>query len=569
MPTNSLKRTKKSTKAASILLAGIIILSSLVLPESAFASAADYNANAIVTDTAAYVYSLAGNIGVGQIGGEWAVMDIARSGYQVPDSFYQGYYANVEKTVTEEKGVLHKKKYTEYSRLTLALTAIGKDPRNVAGYNLLEPLADYKATIWQGINGPIWALIALDTGNYEMPKMNPAKRSIEGLKLSEPFVQATRQMYIDCILDRQLNDGGWSLTGGTSEKNRSDAADPDITGMALQALAKYQNQPRVQAAIDRALACLSKKQLSNGGFESWGTENSESCVQVMVALCELGIDVDDSRFVKNGNTMTSNIIKNYYIKGRGFRHTKDGDSNGMATEQALYGMIAVNRQANGQNSLYRMSDHINFASDAKNTTDSKPESNKNQTPAKEVNFTDLAGNKNAEAIKILAAKGIINGMDESTFAPNANMTRAQFATIVTKSMGYEPKNIAKFSDVPKSKWYAGYIGAAYNAGIINGRTASTFDPEGLITRQEAAVMVANAAKQCSMDTAMEQATIQDTLAQFSDYVTIASWATPAMAFCYANGIYDIEDLDTNPTVKITRGEIAQMLYNMLSEAMVI
>lgn len=99
-------------------------------------------------------------------------------------------------------GVLHPRKYTEYSRVILALTAIGADPRDVAGYDLLVPLGDFERTIAQGVNGAAFALLALDAGEYEIPR-NPAAAT-----------QATRQMYVDTILARQLPDGGWNLTGG-------------------------------------------------------------------------------------------------------------------------------------------------------------------------------------------------------------------------------------------------------------------------------------------------------------------------------------------------------------------
>lgn len=126
------------------------------------------------------------------------------------------------------KGVLHEKKYTEYSRLIVALSSIGMDARNVAGYDLTYALGDYDKTIWQGMNGLIWALIALDSRNYPVPQNKEAK------------TQAIRQMYIDRILDCQLADGGWSLFGGTEAASTGDGvSDPDITGMALQALAKY------------------------------------------------------------------------------------------------------------------------------------------------------------------------------------------------------------------------------------------------------------------------------------------------------------------------------------------
>lgn len=264
--------------------------------------------NDAVQDTAEYMYRTVQDPQVGSIGGEWAVLGLARSGYDVPDSYYQDYYATVETYVKACDGKLHDKKYTEYSRVIVALSSIGKDARNVGGYDLTKPLGDYDKTIWQGLNGPIWALIALDSRDYPMPE-NPGAET-----------QATRQMYIDRILECQLPDGGWSLFGGTSAASSGDGvSDPDITGMALQALAKYQDQPAVAKATEEALACMSKKQNSEGGFSSWGTKNSESCVQIIVALCELGIPLDDPRFVKNGNTLLDNLMT-FYLPGNGFLH---------------------------------------------------------------------------------------------------------------------------------------------------------------------------------------------------------------------------------------------------------
>ncbi|MEG1501504.1 MAG: hypothetical protein RR396_06055, partial [Clostridiales bacterium] len=154
--------------------------------------------DAAIKDTAEYMYKTVKSPQVGSIGGEWAVISLARSGYNIPDEYYQKYYKTVEDYVKACKGELHDKKYTEYSRLIVALTAIGKDPSNVAGYNLLTALGDYDKTIWQGLNGPIWALISLDSGNYAMPQNPKAKK------------QATRDMYVQRILECQLPDGGWS-----------------------------------------------------------------------------------------------------------------------------------------------------------------------------------------------------------------------------------------------------------------------------------------------------------------------------------------------------------------------
>ena len=159
----------------------------------------------------------------------------------------------------------------------------------------------------------------------------------------------TREKLIQVILDAQLSNGGWNLSGND--------ADPDMTAMAIQSLAPYYKENEaVKAAVDKALDVLSELQLATGGFGSWGTENSESCAQVIVALTALGIDpAKDSRFIKNGLTILD-ALASYYVDGGGFRHIASGDRDGMATEQGYYALAAYYRFINGQTRLYDMSD---------------------------------------------------------------------------------------------------------------------------------------------------------------------------------------------------------------------
>ena len=79
-------------------------------------------------------------------------------------------------------------------------------------------------------------------------------------------------------------------------------------------------------------------------------------------------------------------------------------------------------------------------------------------------------------------------------------------------------------------------------------------------------MVARAAKLCGMDTALSDTAVRDVLAQFGDYVTVAEWARESVAFCYREDILDQSDLNVEPERAIRRGELAQMLYNMLGSA---
>ena len=510
--------------------------------------------SAAVDQSAAYMLKTVSEPQVSSIGGEWVILGLARSGCAVPQAYWDGYYAAVVKEVEACEGVLHAKKYTEYARVSVALTAIGADPTNVAGYNLLTPLGDFDKTIWQGINGPIWALIALDSGSYDMP-VNP-----------EAKTQATRQMYVDEILSRQLDDGGWNLT----DRGGAGRADPDVTGMALQALAKYQDQKAVQIARDKALACLSGMQDADGGYASWGTSNSESVVQVIVALCELGISLDDVRFVKNGKSLLDNLMSYRQADGS-FRHTSGGSgSNQMATEQGFYGIVAALRAAEDQNSLYRMSDTNRSVGTGTAGAVGLPGKHTDVTRVPVsipgTTFTDTNGHANQTAVEELAARGIINGYGNGNFGPDDTMTRAQFAAVVVRALGLPQKTVNNFVDVKASDWHAAYVGTAYTYGIVNGRTDTVFDPNGTITRQEAAAMVARAARLCGMDTGLEGYEILNTLAPFGDYVTVGQWARESMAFCYRENILNQDDLNIEPARPILRCEIAQMVYNLLGTA---
>lgn len=286
---------------------------------------------------------------LGSVGGEWTVFGLARSGEKVPGEYYEKYYENVEKILKEKDGKLHPIKYTEYDRVILALTSIGKDVTDVAGYDLTKPLADFETLIRQGINGPIFALIALDSKGYEIPIVEDVK------------TQTTREMLVDFILEREIDGGGWDLRPAAT------MPDPDITGMAIQALTPYYHRnEEVKKAVDRGINWLSKAQKEDGGYLSWGSINSESTAQVVVALTGLGIDPhNDPRFVKNGNSAMKALL-DFGVEEGGFYHVmSDGMGNGgakpgavdpIATDQAMYAMIAYDRFVNGENRLYDMTD---------------------------------------------------------------------------------------------------------------------------------------------------------------------------------------------------------------------
>ena len=260
---------------------------------------------------------------VSSLGGEWTVTALARAGYDVPEGYFEKYYSNLSAYLKENDGVLHKSRYTEYSRVIIALSAIGASPENVGGYNLILPLSDYEKTVKQGVNGAVFALLALDSGNYEIPENSDAE------------VQATREMYVKKLCENQNKDGGFSLKG---------ESDIDLTAMVLQALANYRDNEEVKAVVEKGIECLSKMYLNGKA------ENAESVSQVAMALCELGIDFGDERFVKDEKTVPE-LVSDYVNS----LSLSDGDEL-LTAEQLLYATVNIERVTSGKKSFYDMSD---------------------------------------------------------------------------------------------------------------------------------------------------------------------------------------------------------------------
>lgn len=295
--------------------------------------------SAILNATMAQLASTVTEPVFGSVAGEWTVLSLARGEYlPLDNTYFTQYYERIEEyvnttapTVSLNNGALARNKSTDNSRLILALSSIGKDATKVGDWNLITPFNDFSWIKRQGINGPIFALLALDSNNYQTTD------------------ETIRQQSIDFILEKEISGGGWALSGTT--------ADPDITAMALQALAPYKDQSAVAEAADRAFNKLSSIQNEDGGFFSWGTLNPESSAQVIVATTAWGINPDsDSRFVKNDKSVVDAMLTFYLEDSASFEHTHGGGSNPMATDQACYALVSYNRYVNNKTHLYDYSD---------------------------------------------------------------------------------------------------------------------------------------------------------------------------------------------------------------------
>ena len=284
---------------------------------------------------------------------DWLPIGLSRCG--VEDD-YDAYLAALQSYVEQkyrEPDKLDRVKATEWHRISLAVLACDGDPthfgkdENGSDINLIaDGVYDRGKTVdigAQGLNGWLWGLITLDSMKYNIPAGS----------------SYTRTEMIKKILSFQLPDDGFNLRFA-----QGSTADPDITAMAIQALAPYYRNAtfNVKDPVDKALDCLSELQLDTGDFRSWGTRNSESVSQIIVSLCSIGVDPqNDSRFIKNGINLLDALFY-YQQEDGGFAHSYEsdpgnpsaipGESNSIATDQALLALVAVWRQAQGMSILY-------------------------------------------------------------------------------------------------------------------------------------------------------------------------------------------------------------------------
>lgn len=473
--------------------------------------------------TADYVCQTVTDPTVGTAGGEWAVLALKRAGRLTADQEAR-YLENLQKCLEASGGVLSSTKYTEYARVVLALTALGEDPGSAAGYDLLASLAECDKVVRQGINGVIWALIALRSASC-------TAWDVQGGALVE-----AGDVYLSAILAAQLSDGGWSLSGKTP-------ADPDITAMALCALAPYQENDAVKTAVERGLECLSAIQNDDGTF---GAPTAESCAQAVLALHELGLSPDDARFTKGGVSALEALLTFARSDGS-FSHVPGGGADQMATEQALCALAA--QEVEGSFFLSENSETPDLAIPA--------------LGSETVTFPDIQGRQDQSAIEDLARRGVLLGRNDGTFDPDASMTRGEFCAVVVRALGLKKTQESPFTDVPA--WCADAVAAAYEAGIVRGTTATTFTPGGTITRQEAAVMLARAARYASgTAVSYSQAACESLLRSGgSDWAACGAWAARDVALCLQSGLLGGTNGAIRPRSPITRGEVAQSVVGLL------
>lgn len=511
---------------------------------------------------------------------EWLIADLTAYSRLYDDSL----------TISEKQKCLDKiiadaYKTTSPSSLAksiIALRAMGYDAKKVyrsdsSSFDIVAKLLTY-----------VDSMDAAATNVYTLPFVIIALQQADGYATEEQ---------ISALIDAAISSKGTWL---------NDEWGTDAASFMLLALAPYYNSnEEVKNAVDEGISLLISSQDENGAIG-----NAASTGLAIAALSALGTDADT--IVNNDFSLIDGLMNFASEDLYGFEPLE----NTFSTEQGFRGLLAW-QLLNQENGL-RVYDFSSQPMDEAYSTKKKPTfsggggggggavkepETKDEEKTEEITddkqakqsvekveklpeninpdvkimpvispdktFLDIKDHKNKAEIEALAQRGIINGKSENSFDPESTMTRAEFATIITRGLGLPQKEAAIFNDVDKADWFYNYINTAYSYGIIKGVSDTEFDPNGTITRQEAAVMVARAAKLCGMDTVTNETLTRDTISIFTDYIYIESWAKDSMAFCLINGIVSDEGAEIMPTEKISRAEVASMVYSMLDKSTVL
>ncbi|MFR7819665.1 DUF4430 domain-containing protein [Candidatus Pseudoruminococcus sp.] len=277
---------------------------------------------------------------------DWYAISLSRYKYNIN-------FSKCVKSLDKYTNSAENLRATDMQRIAITYTAMGSK-------------SDYIKTALNGSIGKLgimsyaYGLIMLDCGAY--------------------YGSMTRDEIINKILSMQFSDGGWGLMQNS---------DVDVTAMTIQALARYYKHSDVKTAIDKALNYLSKRQQSDGDFKSYGTSNAESTAQVLLALSTMKINCNtDSRFIKNGNTVYDGLLK-YHNSDGSFSHTYGGDSNQLATVQALYATISLWRLENGKTAFFEF-----VSNNIQREISTKPEPKPNKDNSKPSSSSSVSSKPN-------------------------------------------------------------------------------------------------------------------------------------------------------------------------------
>lgn len=179
----------------------------------------------------------------------------------------------------------------------------------------------------------------------------------------------------------------------------------------------------------------------------------------------------------------------------------------------------------------------------------------------DVSFSDVSdGDWFADAVRYVVSKNLFQGMSATEFRPNAEMSRAMLVTVLYRMSGETVSGNGGFSDVSSGDWFGPAVAWAKETGIVTGLTATTFSPNGSVTREQMATILYRYAQRQG-DPGNADQTV---LAGFTDEAAVSAYAVPAMAWAVEEGLLSgVGHQTLAPGGSATRAQVAAILQRFL------
>lgn len=330
----------KKGKLLSLLLAAVVGAGSLAMT----AQAAPAELPAQTAKTAAFVKA-----SDWVLKDDWAIFALGRNQEEGCEKLYEDYYQGVLALLADPAKLIP----SDYIRLSLSLTAIGIDPRNVEGNDLLEKIdqADREKYFQMSTSSLAYALALME-------------------RYPDSFSGTLKEDTIQKILDAQQADGSFEYTAGAG------FSDPDSTAQAMQGLMLLGDTyaSEIQAAVDWLKAQMNE----DGAILNWGAANPSSTAQVLIAFAQKGeVPANDQEKTLYDGIMTFALDNGSFLDANW--QTGELEYNEYATGQCFQALVAYSRMVNGQSALFDLSDAA--VAPRPKPEDEKPESGSSSSQA--------------------------------------------------------------------------------------------------------------------------------------------------------------------------------------------
>ncbi len=297
----------------------------------------------------------------------------------------------------------------------------------------------------------------------------------------------------------------------------------------LTALDPTKSDGEVQAAISDSLSLLQKQQQSDGSFVGGMDDPLIDTVEILKTLNALGLQPDAWQ---SGGQGAVDYLLAQAVNTDG---SLGSCQNAMDADWALDASLLLQTapaSPTGQNP---------GSQPAQNNTPQSNQDNASQVTAQASGaaaFSDINGHWAEQDILLMASKGYVSGVGDGLFAPDAAVTRAQFAALLVKALGITGQGgqTPLFSDVPDGYWGAAAIDAAAQQGLLSGVGNGRFQPDSSITREELAVMVARALQWKGAGAGLTPEQVDQALSGYTDADQLDGWAREAVAVCINRGL---------------------------------